>query len=304
MREHLQIKFDDKVNLNGYVWKNENVEPKAIIEISHGMAEHILRYDEFAEKLAAEGYIVYGFDHYAHGGSRYEGQGLGVCTDYDFMTAIIKDIKTVREYIGVVNKDGLDVYLFAHSMGSMAAQRYIQLYPHDFKKAIICGTDFAGNKYKLAKKLLSREIKKHGEISYVPFVENLGCGAFGKKFKNEGINAWLTTNPDSVAKYNADEWCGAQFPTNYYYSMANMMTQIAKANKENNFKCRPQILLIAGKDDPVGNFGKGVTKVYKTYDKCGYDAQLILYETARHELLNEIEGIKNQVVLDVISFYN
>lgn len=303
MRKNLQIKFDEKVNLNGYVWTNPNVKPKALVQISHGMAEHVLRYDEFAERLASEGYTVYGFDHYAHGGSRCEGQGVGVCTDYDFMEAIIKDVKTVREYVGTVNKDGMDVYLFAHSMGSMAAQRYIQLYSEDFSKVIICGTDFAGNKYKLAKKLLSYEIKKHGEISYVPFVENLGCGAFSKKFKNEGLNAWLTTNAESVDKYNADELCGAQFPTNYYYSLANMMTQIAKFNKAGNFAYKPKILLIAGKDDPVGNFGKNVTKVYKTYDKCGYDVQLILYETARHELLNEIDGIKNQVVCDVIRFF-
>lgn len=302
MRTEAALKFDDKVNLKGYIWKNGDVKARGVVQISHGMSEHILRYDEFAEALSGEGYIVYGFDHYAHGGSRYEGQNIGVSTDYDFMTAILKDMKIVRESIEKSNY-GLPVYLFAHSMGSMAAQRYIQLYDKDFEKVVICGTDYAGVKYNFANKILSHEVKKHGEISYVPFVEKLGCGAFNKKFRKQGENAWLSENQDNVRRYNADPLCGVQFPTNYYYSISKMMMDIAKCNKQNAPCEKPKILVIAGKDDPVGNFGKNVEKTYKTYIKRGYDAQFTLYASARHELLNESEGMKNQVIKDVLDFY-
>ena len=69
MRIKYIIKFDDKVNIVSYIWKEEDVKLKCVIQIAHGMAEHILRYDEFASYLAEKGFIVIGHDHYAHGES-------------------------------------------------------------------------------------------------------------------------------------------------------------------------------------------------------------------------------------------
>ena len=51
---------------------------------------------------------------------------------------------------------------------------------------------------------------------------------------------------------------------------------------------RPHIVLLAGDNDPVGAFGKGVKKLADAYVKAGFVVDLMLYEGGRHEMHNEI----------------
>lgn len=300
--QEIKIKFDEKTDLTAHVWRKTDKKPLGVVVIAHGMAEHSLRYTEFASSLADLGFVVFAGDHYAHGKTAGDKDKVGVVTDYDFMTAIIKSIKLVHDRAKSEYPD-IKMCLFAHSMGSMAGQKYIRLYPDDFDKIVLCGTDFAGGKYKMAKLLTGLIIKMKGEISYLNFVENLGCGAFEKKFKSEGKTAWLSRNKESNLKFERDEFCGKQFPTNYYHSMGKMMSSIHKLPQTRAELPSGKVFVIAGTDDPVGGMGKGPTKVYKQLLKGGVDVKLKLYPGARHELLNEIEPTKAEVKKDVLAFY-
>lgn len=295
------IPFED-VNLTTYLWKNETVKCIGTIQIFHGMAEHILRYDDFAEILAKKGYIVIGHDHYAHGNSTVINK-IGVIETGDFMKKIIDACKAVHnEYSEYFTKNN---FLFAHSMGSMAAQRYIQLYPDDFNKVILCGTDIGNIKYKMSIILTNNIIKKYGSISYTKIVKKFSMDAFNKKFKAEHPSlGWLSVNKENIANYENDQLCGAEFPTNYYNSISKLLVEAAKPKNIELINKESKILLIAGIEDPVTNFTKSTNKLLKLYKKHNIIAKKIIYNNARHELLNENENTKTKVINDIIEFYN
>lgn len=148
MREQRIFKFDNKTSIVSYIWKEEGMKVRGCLEIFHGMAENILRFDEMANYFVKEGFIVIGHDHYAHGDSAESIEKIGECTDYDFMDAVIKAMKLVRDEYDEYFKDTKRC-LFAHSMGSMAAQRYIQKYPNDFDYVVLSGTDIGGENINL-----------------------------------------------------------------------------------------------------------------------------------------------------------
>ncbi len=302
MRLKKIIPFED-TNLVSYAWFNKDVEYKGTIQIFHGMAEHILRYDEFAENLASNGFIVIGHDHYAHGSSSKPDK-LGIIENGDFMTKIIDACHTVRhaypEYFDQ-NKN----YLFAHSMGSMAAQRYIQLFPTDFSKVILCGTDIGSLKYKMSVFLTDKIMKKYGPISYTKIVKKFSMDAFNKKFKKDHPNlGWLSVNKENIKRYENDPLCGVEFPTNYYNSISKLLIEAAKPENIKKINKTTKILLIAGAEDPVTNFAKSTKKLCDLYNKHQLTARKIIYFGSRHEILNECDKIKTEATKDIINFYN
>ena len=293
------IKFDDKTNLCVYLWE-PLIKPIGVIQLAHGMAEHLGRYDEFGEHYKKLGYLVVGADHYAHGKSVKDIKEIGIIKDYDFIDAIIKSIKLV--YKTYVEKFDVPKTLFSHSMGSMVSQSYIEIYPDDFAKAIICGTDAPTFLYSIAK-VLTKKRGKVGHIEYWNVAENMGVASFNKKFKKEGDPvAWLSKDVENRKKYLLDPLTGAQFPTNYYYSLAKSLRESLK--KENRLKINKdlKILLIAGKDDPVGHFGKGPKALNKQYQKLGLNSEVVLF-AGRHEILNE-STLKEELYAKLDSFIN
>lgn len=296
-----KVKFDDKVSLNVYIWLPKNLENiKGTVQLAHGMSEHLGRYHEFAEFLNSLGFVVLGADHYGHGLTCADPFMVGVCLDYDFMSAIIETIKLVRKTYSSYFK-GNNI-LFAHSMGSMVAQRYIELYPDDFSKVILCGTDYPTFKYAAAK-LLSKLLMKKHEITYNKFVHNMGVGVFNKKFKREHPKyGWLTNDFTIIDLYVKDKYCDKVYPVNYYYSLAKMLRLSKKKKERSRINRNIKILIIAGTDDPVGAFGKGPLKLGKDYLKLNLSTKIRLYKKARHELINELVDIKTEVYNDIQAF--
>ena len=289
------IPFDEKVQLCVYLWQPVG-EFKGTIQIAHGMAEHLGRYDEFGTHFSKMGYLVIGADHYAHGKSVKDLNEIGVVKYYDFMDAILKSIKLVRTRYEKEFAKG-PAYLFAHSMGSMAAQRYLELYPTDFTKVVISGTDYPFGKYAFAK-LLTCGNGKVGKIKYSKFIDGLGVGSFNKGLENEHPKvAWLSTNKENQINYENDPLSGAMFPCNYYHSLASMLLLSKKKEEREKINKDLKVLILAGALDPVGGKGKGPTKLYEDYSKLlnPENVELKLFPSARHECLNEVPEIKKQV---------
>ena len=296
-----KIKFDDKFSLNVYIWEpNKDLPILGTVQLAHGMSEHLGRYIRFAEYLSSLGFIVLGADHYAHGKTCVDPFLVGVCEDYDFMDAVIKSIKLVRDHYSHYFK-GNNV-LFAHSMGSMASQRYIELYPDDFSKVIISGTDYPVFKYALAK-FAAKLLMKKNQITYSKLIHNMGVGAFNKKFKEEHpLYGWLTNDHEIIDAYCKDKYCGKVYPVNYYYSLASMLRLSKKKKERSRINRNLEVLIISGWSDPVGAFGKGPKALSKDYLKLGVSTRLKLYNNARHELLNELEPVKSEVYNEIKSF--
>ena len=298
MRQEIIYNLSHNGIIKGYKWEIDN--PRGIVVIAHGMAEHILRYDELAEFLASNGYIVIGHDHYAHGNSAKSVDAIGEVTDYDFMDAVIKGMKHVRDEFSQYIEPGKS-YLFAHSMGAMASIRYIELY-NDFDKVILSGPDGFSIKYNFAK-LLTGLFNKKNKIVYSNFVLSLSTGSFNKKFKKDHPKyGWLSSNLENVLKYADDPMCGKDFPVNYFHSLSTMMVEAKKSKNISKINKNTKIFLYSGSLDPVNNYHKAIKGLYNTYTKYGLNVSIKEYKDARHEVHNEINSIKFELYQDILKF--
>lgn len=285
-----------------YKWINEGVKKIGTVQIFHGMAEHILRYENFIEFLTDKGFVVIGHDHIAHGNSAKEVSKIGIIEDEDFMEAAMNVCKLVREHYKK-EFDKNSSYLFSHSMGSMLAHRYIEIYPNDFNKVILCGTDINSIKYSFGMKVFKSLMQKKGSISYPKILDSLTMKPFNKKFKEDHpLFGWLSVNKENITTYEKDGLCGAKFPTNYYYSLAKLLVDTGKDENLKLINNTTQILLLSGKDDPVTNFSKSTVKLHKRFKKFGIEVVSEIYYNARHEILNEKKEVREMVYEDIYNF--
>ena len=285
---------------NVYGFKTSCDNPKSVILFVHGMAEHIGRYKDIANYLSTKGFICYGFDLIGHGKSVFENERVGIVKADDFFETEIECIKHIYDFIKLENKD-LEINLFAHSMGSMISQCYIEKYPNDFSKVILSGTDIGSLKYKLMSNIVKGMIKKHGLYYYSDLIQKLSLDAFDKPFDKK--LGWLSVNEKNIKDYLNDPLCNERYPIGYFYSLAINLYEAAKPKNIKNIKVR-KILFLTGEKDPVTNFSKSTKKIYKKYSKLGINSYIEILTGLRHEVFHEDEET-NKLVYNVIQeFYN
>lgn len=266
---------------------------RAVVVLVHGMQEHGLRYEGFANALSEAGIAFFVADLRGHGKNIIKRPGLD---DGDIYLNIVEDYKKFIEFIRNKYPKAVLV-LFGHSYGSFVVQRFVRDYPTLADKFVICGSSYMNTPIIKAARVIAGLTKLFkGREADAKLVESLSIRGYGKGYPDGN---WLTRDEKVWEKYKADELCGQVFPVAFYQSMFKNLPKNYKAlNKKN--KVDAPVLLIAGDDDPVGAKGKGVKKLYKVYKKAGIDVKAKLYEGARHEVLNETN--KEQVVQDVIGF--
>lgn len=272
-------------------------EVKAILQICHGMVEHIERYNDFAEFLSKHGIYVVGHDHLGHGKSVTLSDKLGFFHEKDGNACVIADIqqlrmRTERKYPNIL------YFMIGHSMGSFLLRQYLGLYSGGLSGAIIMGTGEQPNLILRAGKLVCKLIARWKGWDYRSiFVNSLAVGGYEKKMGA----GWISKNTENVERYAADPLCGFIFTVNAYYHMFDGMSKMNRQEKETKASTTLPLFFVAGKEDPVGNFGKGVERVYNKYKKAGYqDIELKLYEGDRHEILNELD--REVVYQDILTW--
>ncbi len=276
-------------------------DPHAALQITHGMAEHIDRYDEFASFLAENGVLVYGNDIAGHGKSIGPDQPKGFFGEKNGWDAIVQDMRTMRD---LVKKDypAIPFILMGHSMGSFLARTYAGRDGMDFDAFIFSGTAGSNPVLAIGKLIAKREIKKTGGKLPSMSLFNMSFGSYNNAFKpNRTENDWLSRDDAKVDAYVADEMCGFPFTAYAMYDVFTGLTEISNEKWATRVPKRP-ILVFSGAMDPVGNKGKGVKQVYKWLTKTGHQTELKLYEGGRHEMLNEIN--RDEVYHDVLLFIN
>ncbi len=298
-------KSSDNIHtLAGVVYLPEG-NAKGYFHVVHGMTEHIGRYDRFMSEMASEGYICFGYDHLGHGHTAKDSSELGYIAKKGGDDLLCRDVKVfsdavMSEYAEKYGK--LPYYLLGHSMGSfivrLASEKYVKP-----DKLIIMGT--AGKNPAAPAGLAVIAIIKLfcGGRHISPLVDKLAFGNynnhFGGKKPNEA-SPWLTNDADLRKKYYADPLCGFKFTVS---AMGDLICMHKNCNRSAWYKNMPKnlpILLVAGEDDPVGNYGKGVREVCNKLKSGGHTASCILYPEARHELLNDFTY--NKVKADILKF--
>ena len=277
---------------------------KAVLQISHGMVEYINRYDEFAAFLAKQGYAVVGNDHLGHGKSVQDDSWLGYFTEKEGNKVVLRDIHRLRL---MTEKRFPDVpyFILGHSMGSYMLRKYLTIHNDDLRGAIIMGTGCVpDNTTKLGINVCKFLAKIFGWHHRSKLVESLSFGGPYKKYDLSGktlSNSWLTKDEDIVKFYYSEPRCTFKFTLNGYLGL---MEAVLYDNQLENVKKVPNklpIFIVSGQDDPVGDNGVGVKKVYDLFKEAGsLDITYKLYENDRHEILNETD--RDKVYADLLAW--
>nr|WP_325300426.1 lysophospholipase [uncultured Dysosmobacter sp.] len=279
---------DGRTAIHAVEWLPEG-DVRAVLQISHGVAEYILRYEPFAEYLTARGFAVAGHDHLGHGGSVAEGAARLYFGPRGSWSWVVDDLYTRRQLAGK-RFPGVPCFLLGHSMGSFLARTYLIRYPGTVDGAVLMGTGqqspalIAGGRA-----VAAAESARIGEDRASPLVEKLAFGAYNKRFApNRTSNDWLSVSMENVDRYLADPLCGGTPTSGLFREMLGGLTFIAKPENLKRMNLNTPVLFISGEMDPVGDCGRGVKKAFRSFQKAGVrDVSLQLYPELRHEILCE-----------------
>jgi len=285
-----KLKMRDGKEIYLYRWEpEENIKPKAVVQVIHGMAEYGSRYDRFAKELIKDGFIVYADDHRGHGKSAESLSTLGYISDNDGFHTMVHDQGEINKFIKKENQ-GLDVYIFSHSMGSFIAQRYMEIYGDTIKGVILSGTGGKPNSMMNMGIFLSKTIMNlKGRRASGKLIDDLGFGNYNKMVENQNTKYdWLTRDDDEVEKYILDPYCGGEFPISFFYDFLKGMKAIHKKDNLDAIPKELPISIFSGDKDPVGNYGKGILSLVNTFKNLGIvNLSHKLYEGGRHEINRE-----------------
>ena len=282
-----------------YKWMPEG-KPKAVIQIVHGMAEHATRYDDIARYLNSQGYAVYAEDHPGHGGS-VNGKGVkGYFAPENGWSLVVADIMTLHD-IAKEENPGVPMVLYGHSMGSFLARTCASRYPNEFNAFIFSGTAGKNPVLGIAKAIAKSHIRKTGGDKPDEKLNGLAFGAYAKKIGNPRTPFdWLTNDEKIVDEYVEDEFCGFTFTACAFRDLFDGLGEITGKQWAEKVKNVP-IYLVAGKQDPVGAYGKGVVEVCENLKKTGHTKVVLqLYENGRHEMHNELN--RDEVYRGIAAF--
>ncbi len=294
---HTQVK--------AYRWTPERTPFKAIVQLTHGMTEHMNRYDSFATFLSQQGILVVGHDHLGHGLTAEKSEDLGYFDPAHPSDALVADMHILRTS---TQKDYPDLpyFMLGHSMGSYMLRKYLFSHAQGLSGAVIMGTgDVPKATCELGMTLARCMALFRGWHYRSPMLQKLSTGGGPyKQYCLDGSQAdrsWLTKDTEIVRAYYKDPLCTFRFTLNGYLGLFEAVRDDGMAE---NIRKMPQtlpILLVSGQDDPVGDLGEGVRRVEKRFRDAGMqDVTCTLYAGDRHEILNELD--RKKVYSDILQW--
>ena len=288
---------DNASRIHAVKWVPDK-EPIGIFLIVHGMAEHIGRYEAFAEYMCGKGFVVAANEHLGHGGSVSQGP-KGYFCKRDPATVVVRDVHRLKKMIQE-EYPGLKIFIFGHSMGSLITRNYMTRYGTGIDGAIICGTLQMSKGIITTMGLLCRILmlfqgSRHPSI----LMNKVGFGSYCKRIENPRTPFdWLTKDEAIVDKYIADPDCGFLFTLNGFYTLKELLLRLHDPSLLSRIPQSLPVFFIYGSEDPCGEYGVAVRKVIEQYKELGIkDISDKCYEGDRHELLNEFD--KETVMQDV-----
>ena len=278
--------------------------PKAVVQIAHGIAEHVERYDDFAAFLAENGFVVVANDHLGHGKSILKPEMQGFFAETGGWELVVGDMRRLYERTHADFPE-LPYFLFGHSMGSFLTRTYLIRHRDGLRGAVLSGTGQQPGAVVAAGLMMgNREIKKHGAAYQSEFLNNMAFGSYTKGIEPlRTVSDWLSRDEAAVDRYVADPLCGFIPTAGLFRDMMHGIAFNQNAKNVARMKKDLPIYFMSGDHDPVGANGKGVMKAYQSFLKAGMtDVTLKLYSGGRHEMLNEIN--KDEVYADVLAWLN
>ncbi|MDD3503705.1 MAG: alpha/beta hydrolase [Eubacteriales bacterium] len=260
---------------------------RGLILIIHGMAEHQLRYQSFAEYLSKHNYIVCTLDLPGHGRTAPDEKHLGYFSEHDGSNKIQLDIIELMNIL-IQMYPGIPPIIFGHSMGSLIARRFCATSGIKLAAAIFSGTPAPNAIAGIAVKLAEHSVKKNGGYYRDDKLNKLMSGKFQSRLPQALTPYdWISSDEEEVNKYVNDPFCGFVFTASGFKDLFTMVKSVSSRKWAASVQSNLPIMLFSGEQDPVGGFGLGVKKINRWLQKYGHPTHLILYENGRHEMLNE-----------------
>ena len=266
----------DDLELTTYEW--DVADPPGVVQVAHGLAEHSARYDRFARALNEAGYTVRATDHRGHGASIAGTPG-------DFGTAGFEALIADVAAYGASLRGDLPLFLFAHSMGSFAAQSLILTDSEQYAGVVLSGST--------ALDLLAAGMAQaEGPV---------GLEAFNAGFEHRTGYEWLSRDEAEVDRYVADPLCGFDLPDKTVPALFGAADTLADPAALSGIRSDLPLLVASGSDDPLAGGGQLVEVLAQRYRDAGLvDVTVRLYDGARHEILNELN--RDEVTADVVAW--
>ncbi len=279
---------DGKSTVYAELYTPKTKSAVAIIQISHGMIDHIARYKNLIEYMCECGFVVAGNHHIGHGKTAPTEELLGFFADKGGVDYLIEDLHEMNRYLRR-EMPTLPLIMLGHSMGSFLARLYAVKYPHTLKGLIIHGSAGANIAAGPGRLIASIIALFRGKMHRSGLLKSLSVGAYASSFKADGPHGWLTRDISEVADRDTDPYTQFDFTVSAYRDLFHMLSL---SNKKEWYKKYPKslpTLIMSGECDPVGANGKGPRQIYKGLLVRGaLEVTLKMYEGARHELFNEL----------------
>lgn len=294
--------FIGRHNKSIHYFKWTDGEPKAVVQVIHGMGEHAARYARLAKDLVPLGFAVYANDHRGHGKTANGIEQNGYFEDGDFWTDTQNDLEQFNQLIRTAHPN-MPLFILGHSMGSLLARDFISHHTNKLQGVILSATGgdpgFLGNVGLMLAKIISRI---YGRKTRSEFLRSLSFGKFNKEFSPMRTTAdWISKDEEVVNKYVADPMCSNTFTSGFWIDLLKGVKIINHRDAFTKTSKELAIYIFSGDRDPVGDFGKGVTEVFEKYKQAGIkDIKCTLYPNGRHEMLNEIN--RDEVVSDLVDW--
>ena len=266
----------DDLELATYVW--DVADPRGVVQVAHGLAEHSARYDRFARALNDAGYSVRASDHRGHGASIAGTPGDFGAPGFE---ALIADMAAY----GASLRGDPPLFLFAHSMGSFAAQSVILTHSEQYAGVVLSGST-------VLDLLAAGMAEAEGPV---------GLEAFNAGFEHRTGYEWLSRDESEVDRYVADPLCGFDLPDETVPALFGAAGTLADPTALASIRSDLPLLVVSGSEDPLAGGGQLVEALGQRYRDAGLvDVTVKLYDGARHELLNEIN--RDEVTSDVVAW--
>jgi len=295
------LSADGKTTIHTVRWLPDSGTYTKILQITHGMVEHIRRYEDFAEFLTARGYMVVGMDFLGHGASVLTKEQWGYFAKDHPSDVLIRDMCTLRKSVQEENPK-IPYFMLGHSMGSYMLRKYLASHGNGLAGAVIMGTGYVAPPLTLFGMCIVRiSAYFHGWYYRSRFVDVLTKGKPYRGFDLTGkdrFRSYLTKDVKIVEAYKSDPRCQFLFTLNGYMGLFEAVLYTCQKKNIEKVPLNLPLLFVSGKEDPVGNLGKGVKKVVHLFKTAGHkNVTCKLYTDDRHEILNETD--KDKVYKDI-----
>lgn len=282
------------------IWEDDSAAPIGILQLTHGMAEHIDRYDSFARFMASNGFVVCGNDHIGHGKSINDRSEIGYFAPADGDKRLVDDMHILTKIMKKRNPD-LPFFLFGHSMGSFCARVYAAHFGEELQGLILCGTGEIPDISSALLPLFDAVCEKYGEKRRVDAIGDLlNKGASLIVGEKDNPLAWLSVDAENRLAYSNDGLCGFTYTLRGYRDMFAVMCEACEASWGYKLPQDLPIFIISGANDPIGSKGRGVLAVADNLVDAGIEPEVVLYPGLRHEILNEEDN--DRIYNDILKF--